>query len=106
MDILAGTPGIDITQKYGKLKITFETQNTSNDLLWPINLGTGLTSRDQIPCRGLDGLIPASGSEIECILVPAASAGVGNLVTIEVINFKKIAKGTAATLDIPKLTNS
>jgi hypothetical protein len=43
VDILAGTPGVDITKKYGKLILTFETENGTGDNIWPVDLGTGLT---------------------------------------------------------------
>jgi hypothetical protein len=67
---------LNISDIYAIIQIKFPTTNTNNDLLWKVDLGTGLSSNSDIPCKGLLGLKPVTGNEVTCKFYPASSVAI------------------------------
>ena len=91
---------------WGLIVIQFPTQDSLLNVLWPVDLGTGLTSGSAIPCRELTGIAAASGSTITCTLYQASSVSTSTYATIQITNFNALTAGTPISFTLANVANT
>ena len=107
------TPLIDIPSgvtsgqqnSYGRIEVVLPTMTTvGSNNLYRTDLGLGITVGGVVPCLGISGIQPPTGTFLSCTITTLpASAGVGNTVYITVTNFQSITSGTIVGLHLSGL---
>ena len=96
---------VNTATAWGLIVIQFPTQDSLLNVLWPLDLGTGLSSGSLLPCRAMSGITVASGSTLTCTLYPAASVSTSNYASIHITNFNSLASGTPVTFTLANISN-
>jgi hypothetical protein len=95
----------DITQPSGRIDLEFPTVDSSGNLMWETDLGTGLSEGDIIGCRSKVGFTALEGEDLVCKIYPAESEAEGKYAVIRVMNFDSIASGTEVSLYVAGIKN-
>ena len=105
------TPSLDIpastsTQtSIGYIEVVLPTMTTVGGFsLFRTDLGLGIAVGGIVPCLGISGILPPTGTLLKCILTQQpASAGVGSYVYVTISNFQAVAAGTVVGLHLSGL---
>lgn len=105
------TPSIDIPASLssqnspGYIEVILPTMTTVGGFnLFRTDLGLGIAVGGVVPCLGIAGIQPPTGTLLKCLLTQQpASAGVGNYVYVTISNFQAVAAGTVVGLHLSGL---
>ena len=105
------TPSLDLPASIsgqtsqGYIEIILPTMTTVGGFnLFRTDLGLGIAVGGVVPCLGISGIQPPTGTLLKCITTQQpAAAGVGNFVYVTVSNFKAITAGTVVGLHLSGL---
>ncbi|KAL4499934.1 hypothetical protein ABPG72_015283 [Tetrahymena utriculariae] len=103
--IPSGQPIYKSTDTQGFIQLDFR-QLVSGDA-WQLGLGLNVPSGTQIPCRGIQGIIPIQGSSITCTYINASYTALTTATFSQIFikNFIKIPANTLIRIHIPNLLN-
>ncbi|EAR97741.2 histone deacetylase family protein (macronuclear) [Tetrahymena thermophila SB210] len=103
--IPSGQPIYKSTDTQGFIQLDF--RQLSGGDAWQLGLGLNVPSGTQIPCRGIQGIIPIQGSSIICTYVQASYTALTTTTFSQIFikNFVQIPANTLVRIHIPNLLN-